>query len=306
MSEVMTSIKGEVCDLGHLKAVMARHRPEIVIHMAAQALVTYSYQEPVETFTTNVLGTVNVLEAVRRSEGVRALIVVSSDKCYQDQGSLRGHRESEPMGGRDPYSSSKGCVELVVAAYRHSFFAPEGYTDHGVAVASVRAGNVIGGGDWSPDRLIPDVVKAFNEDRPVAVRNPNAVRPWQFVLEPLSGYLCLAENLYAGGSQFAEGWNFGPDDDQVRTVAWIVDHMARLWGDGSRWEHDQLAHPPEDLHLKVDSSKAKEQLAWSPKLSILTALEWTVEWYMGHREERCARDLVESQIERYEKILGVL
>jgi len=300
VADGMVSIRGDVRDLDHLQTVMAEHQPEIVIHMAAQPLVRYSYEHPVETFSTNVLGTVNVLEAVRRTGGVRVLVCITSDKCYENKEWVWGHREEDRLGGRDPYSSSKGCAELVISAYRRSYFPPERYEEHGVALASTRAGNVIGGGDWAQDRLIPDIMRAILENRPVVIRNPNAIRPWQHVLEPLNGYLCLAERLWSDGPRFAQAWNFGPDSENAKTVGWIVDYLTRRWGEGARWELDGSEHPHEDTFLKLDCSKARSLLGWAPKLSLATALEWIIEWYRGYRQQADMRTLTEAQIERFE------
>lgn len=300
VADDMVSILGDVRDLNYLQAVMAEHQPEIVIHMAAQPLVRYSYEHPVETFSTNVLGTVNVLEAVRRTGGVRVLVCITSDKCYENKEWVWGYREEDRLGGHDPYSSSKGCAELVISAYRRSYFPPERYEEHGVALASTRAGNVIGGGDWAQDRLIPDIMRAILENRPVIIRNPNAIRPWQHVLEPLNGYLCLAERLWSDGPRFAQAWNFGPDSANAKTVGWIVDYLTRQWGEGARWELDGSEHPHEDTFLKLDCSKAHSLLGWAPKLSLATALEWIIEWYRGYRQQADMRTLTEAQIERFE------
>lgn len=302
VADGMTHILGDVRDLERLQAVLAEHRPEVVIHMAAQPLVRYSYQHPVETYATNVMGTVHLLEAVRHTEGVRVVVCVTSDKCYENREWVWGYRENEPMGGHDPYSSSKGCAELVISAYRRSFFPPEEYARHGVAVASVRAGNVIGGGDWAQDRLIPDIMRAFLEGRPVVIRSPGAIRPWQHVLEPLGGYLLLAERLWERGPEFAEAWNFGPNDDDARPVAWIVEYLATRWGEGARWELDSGRHPHEAHYLKLDCSKAKNLLGWFPRLNLATALDWVVEWYRGHQRGEDMRRLTESQIARYEEL----
>jgi len=298
--EGMTSIEGDIRDLENLKSIIYRYQPEIVIHMAAQSLVHYSYNNPVETYATNVMGTVNVLEAVRKSESVRVVVCVTSDKCYENKEWLWGYRENEPMGGRDPYSSSKGGAELVIAAYRNSYFPVEMYQRHGVAVASSRAGNVIGGGDWAKDRLIPDIITALIENRPVIIRNPNGIRPWQFVLEPVSGYLLLAEGLWVRGPHFAQSWNFGPNDEEVKPVSWIVEYLTKLWGDGACWELNSVQHPHEDNYLKLDCSKAKGLLGWSPKLRLSTTLEWIVEWYSGYQQKKNMRHLTEAQITSYE------
>lgn len=300
VADGMTYITGDIRDLEYLKTVINRHQPEIIIHMAAQALVQNSYHDPVETYSTNIMGTVNVLEAVRQSESVRVVVCITSDKCYENKEWFWGYRENERMGGRDPYSSSKGCAELVIAAYRNSYFSLETFKHHRLAVASARAGNVIGGGDWAKDRLIPDIMNALMENRPVIIRKPNSTRPWQFVLAPLSGYLVLAEQLWKRGPEFAQSWNFGPNDNEVRPVSWIVEYMTNLWGEGARFELDSAKYPHEDNLLKLDCSKAKSLLKWSPKLSLATTLEWIVEWYRGYQQNKNMRQLTESQIAKYE------
>jgi CDP-glucose 4,6-dehydratase len=302
VADGMTSITGDVRDLEHLQTVIAEHRPEIIIHMAAQPLVRYSYEDPIETYSTNVMGTVNMLEAVRHSESVRVVVSITSDKCYKNKEWFWGYRENEPMGGRDPYSSSKGCAELVISAYRNSYFSAKDYQHHRVAVASTRAGNVIGGGDWAKNRLIPDIMTAIMENRPVIIRNPNAIRPWQHVLEPLNGYLCLAEQLWAHGLKFTQAWNFGPNSEDAKTVSWIVEYLTNLWGEGAHWELDSAQHPHEDTYLKLDCSKATSLLGWSPKLRLSVALEWIVEWYRGYRQNKNMRCLTEAQITRFENI----
>ncbi len=300
VADGITHITGDIRDLANLKSVFNTYRPEIIIHLAAQALIRQSYKEPVETYSTNVMGTVNVLEAVRHSESVRVIVCITSDKCYENKEWLWGYRENERMGGRDPYSSSKGCAELVIAAYRNSYFPLEDYQRHGVVVASGRAGNVIGGGDWAQDRLIPDILKAFIENRSVIIRNPIATRPWQYVLEPLNGYLTLAEQLWKGGPKFAQSWNFGPGNAEGKPVSWIVKYLSTLWGDNARWELDSAQNPHEDTYLKLDCSKAKSLLGWTLKLPISTALEWIVEWYKGYKQNENMRQLTETQIARYE------
>lgn len=302
IAEGMISVEGDIRNLDHLKKTILEERPEIIIHMAAQSLVRASYVSPVETYATNIIGTVNLLEAVRQSEGVRVVINVTSDKCYENNGLHPGYREEEPMGGKDPYSSSKGCAELVSTAYRHSFFADQDYPRHGVAIATARAGNVLGGGDWAEDRLIPDMLKAFMEGRPVFIRNPHAIRPWQHVLEPLRGYLSLAERLWVQGPAFAGGWNFGPAEDDAKPVSWIVERLAALWGEGARWELDSAQHPYEAGVLKLDCSKAKSLLSWFPVLGLPVALEWIIEWYRGYLNHLDMRLLTEEQIGRYERL----
>lgn len=298
----MPSVLGDVRDLEHLHRVIAEHQPEIVFHMAAQSLVRRSYANPLETFSTNILGTVNVLEAVRHSCTVKVLVNVTSDKCYENREWLWGYRESEPMGGRDPYSSSKGCAELVTEAYRRSYFSNGNNLGHCVSVATARAGNVIGGGDWASDRLIPDIIKAMLDGRPVVIRNPNAVRPWQHVLEPLHGYLMLAESLWENGNKFAGAWNFGPNDDDARPVFWVADHMTNLWGGGACWVLDGGRHPHEAGYLKLDCSKAKAVLGWSPRLPLSTALRWVVLWYRAYGAGEDVRRVTEEQISSYERV----
>jgi CDP-glucose 4,6-dehydratase len=302
VAEGMKSVTGDVRDFDHVTAVISEHKPEIIIHMAAQSLVRYSYKNPLETYTTNVIGTVNVLEAVRVTPGVKVVIIVTSDKCYENKEWLWGYRENDRIGGYDPYSSSKGCAELVTAAYRSSYFPEKKYGVHGVAVASVRAGNVIGGGDWSDDRLVPDIVKAFKENRPVIIRNPQSIRPWQYVLEPLHGYLCLSERLWERGQDFSEGWNFGPNDEGMKTVSWIADRLAKLWGGNARWEMDSgLLHPHEANLLKLDCSKARNILCWKPKLSLSSALEWIVEWYRNYYAGKDMRKHSHTEISHFEE-----
>ncbi|MFZ5917489.1 MAG: CDP-glucose 4,6-dehydratase [Chloroflexota bacterium] len=304
VAQGMASIVGDIRELKCLQASFTEHRPEIVFHMAAQPLVRRAYHDPVETYSTNVLGTVNVLEAVRHCENVRSVVCITSDKCYENKEWLWGYRESDPMGGHDPYSSSKGCAELVIASYRNSFFPPDEYRHHKVAVASTRAGNVIGGGDWAKDRLIPDFMTAIMENRTVMIRSPHAVRPWMHVLEPLHGYLELAERLWMRGAEFAEAWNFGPHSEDAQTVQWIVDKLVRLWGEGARWESDLARHPHESRYLKLDCSKARSLLGWTTKLRLSTALEWIVEWYRGYQQGQDMRALTEEQIGRFEAHAG--
>lgn len=292
----MTSIHGDVRNLERLSTALAEHRPKIVFHMAAQSLVRASYDEPVETYSVNVMGTVNLFEAVRRCGGVRVVVNVTSDKCYENMEWPWGYRESDPMGGSDPYSSSKGCAELVTAAYRRSFFH-----DNTTAVASVRAGNVIGGGDWADYRLIPDIMKALMNSQVVNIRNPHSVRPWQHVLEPLHGYLCLAERLWEDGPRHADGWNFGPADEDARPVSWIVEMATALWGGAARWEQDGAPQPHEAHTLRLDSAKARTILGWSPQLDLAEALRWTVKWYQRFQQDSSiARMITEEQIDRFQ------
>ena len=295
----MLSIIGDIRDLEHLSAVFAEHRPEIIFHMAAQPLVRRSYVDPVETYSTNVMGTVHLLEAVRQTPSVRAVVNVTSDKCYENKEWVWGYRESEPMGGFDPYSNSKGCAELVTAAYRNSFFNPAKYSEHHVALATVRAGNVIGGGDWAEDRLIPDILKAISENRPVVIRSPHAIRPWQHVLEPLSGYLLLAQKLYEEGIAYAEPWNFGPNDEDAQPVQWIVERLTQQWGDSASWQLDQGNHPHEAHYLKLDCSKAKMRFDWQPRWNLAHTLEMIVAWQRAYLVKENMRTVTLKQIEQF-------
>jgi CDP-glucose 4,6-dehydratase len=290
---------GDVRNAQALRAALLQASPEIVFHMAAQPLVRASYRDPVETYETNVMGTVHLLEATRQIGSVRAVVVVTTDKCYENREWVWGYRESDPLGGYDPYSSSKAAAELVTAAYRNSFFNPDEIPSHRVALASARAGNVIGGGDWAEDRLIPDVIRAVARGQRVRIRNPQAIRPWQHVLEPLSGYLTLAEKLYACGAGFAQPWNFGPEDGDARTVQWIVQKVVALWGGDARWETDPGQHPHETGYLKLDISKARSLLGWTPKWNLEQALEAIVTWYRSCQSGADARTLTLDQIETY-------
>jgi len=290
------SYAANICDLPFLQQVIEKEQPEIVFHLAAQALVHYSYDNPLETYATNVMGTINLLETLRQTKCARAIVIISSDKCYDNREWVWGYRETEPMGGYDPYSSSKGCVELITNAYRKSFF--EGQQSH---IASARAGNVIGGGDFAADRLIPDFMRAMMEDRPIKVRSPKATRPWQHVLEPLSGYLLLAKQLWAEGQQFAEGWNFGPEDQGAKPVEYVIHHLTQLWGKKARWELDKTTHVHEAHYLKLDTSKARLKLRWSPRWSLEVALHHTVEWYKAFMEKSDIRTIMLQQMNEYEK-----
>ncbi len=302
VADGMCSVIGDIRDYSALRDVVSAHRPEIVFHLAAQALVRHSYRDPIETYGSNVMGTVNLLEAIRRVGGVKAVVNVTSDKCYQNREWVWGYREIERLGGHDPYSNSKACAELVTSAFRDSYFSPDRFGDHGVALASARAGNVIGGGDWAEDRLIPDVMRAILAGEPVRIRNPDAIRPWQHVLEPLAGYLTLAERLYENGPAFAEAWNFGPDESSARPVSWIVEKLVQLWGEEARWELDSGAHPHEAHYLKLDCSKAREHLGIVPRLDLATALEWIVEWNRAWLRGEDMRGMTEQQIMGYAEL----
>jgi CDP-glucose 4,6-dehydratase len=288
----MESELGDIRNLEQLTESMVSFNPDILIHMAAQPLVRLSYLNPVDTYTTNVIGTVNVLEAARKCINLKAIVSVTTDKCYENKEWEWGYRENEPMGGHDPYSSSKGCAELVTSAYRRSFFSSEGTA----SLASARAGNVIGGGDWAEDRLIPDILRAFEKSEPVVIRNPLSTRPWQHVLEPLSGYLVLAQELFLNGDNFAEGWNFGPKDEDCKPVSWILDKMVTYWGNNVSWSLDKNNNPHEAGFLKLDCSKASNRLKWNPKWNLQLTLKSIVDWHQlytngGDVKKQCLKEI---------------
>lgn len=290
----------DIRDLSQLKQAMLEADPEIVIHMAAQPLVRYSYKNPVETYATNVMGTIHLLEGIRALDSVRAAVIVTTDKCYENKEWVWGYRENEPMGGHDPYSNSKGCAELVTSAYRESFFSPGKFSEHGVAIASARAGNVIGGGDWSEDRLIPDAIKSFESNEALMIRNPLATRPWQHVLEPLSGYLVLAQALYQEGAQFDGGWNFGPRDEDARSVQEVINLLIESWGSSASWTQDQSEQPHEAHSLKLDISKARQYLHWSPRWSLEQAIQHITQWQHAYRQKLDMREFSLQQISKYQ------
>jgi len=290
-------VEGDIRDPAAVADAVAGTAPEVVLHLAAQPLVRRSFVDPQETFDTNVMGTVNVLDAVRATPGVRAVVAVTSDKCYENRGWEWGYREDEPMGGHDPYSASKGAAELVISAYRRSFFSDPA----GPALASARAGNVIGGGDWGEDRLVPDLIRAGMEGETVLIRNPNAVRPWQHVVSPLSGYLLLAQSLWASPS-LAGGWNFGPEDADARPVAWVVQALRERWADKPSWRTDDGPHPHEAHYLKLDSSRARLRLGWRPLASLETALDSIVEW---HEALVAGADMREVTVRQLRELAGV-
>ena len=288
---------GDIRDAATLQHAMETAQPDIVLHLAAQQLVRYSYVEPVETYAVNVMGTVNLLEAVRKTPSVKAVVNITTDKCYENREWVWPYRESEAMGGHDPYSSSKGCAELVTSAYRRSFMEAAG-----VQLASARAGNVIGGGDWAGDRLIPDFLRALDAEQPITIRSPSAVRPWQHVLEPLSGYLALAEKLYTEGAAFADGWNLGPDENDARPVKWIVEYLCGQVP-GAQWQCDGSPQPHEANLLRLDSSKAKAKLGWYPRWRLQTALQQTLAWHQAWRAGQNMAEVSLEQIHAYEAVV---
>jgi len=304
VAKTVRSIVGDVRDYHRLQAAVLECRPSVVIHMAAQSVVRRGYADPIETYSTNVMGTVHVLESIRQIGGPCAVVNVTSDKCYANREWVWGYREDEPMGGRDPYSNSKGCAELVASSYRDSFFSPEALERHGVALACARAGNAVGGGDWTENQLIPDLMRSFLAGKSCAIRCPSARRPWQFVLEPLRGYLTLAEKLTEQPSRFGSAWNFGPSDTDVKPVGWIADELTRSWGKNASWIRDGSAHPREAHFLKLDISKARACLDWHPVIPLSQALKWIVEWYHAFQAGEDLKNITQLQIERYEALLG--
>jgi CDP-glucose 4,6-dehydratase len=299
VADGITHVIGDIRDAGLVLDVVRSARPQVIFHLAAQPLVRYSYGEPVETFATNVLGTVHVLDAARRVGGVQAIVSVTSDKCYENREWVWPYRESDPMGGHDPYSASKGAAELVIASYRNSFFPPAELARHGTGLASVRAGNVIGGGDWAADRLVPDLIRAFLAGEAPLIRSPHAIRPWQHVLEAVFAYVDIAERLIAGQPHVAEAWNFGPGDDDTQPVAWIVAELAQLWGVPGQWRQWDGPIPHEAHLLKLDCAKARNLLGWRPTLRLAEALAWIVEWHQTVANGGDARSITLDQIDRF-------
>lgn len=299
LEERITSIVGDIRDYNTLKNVFGKYKPQIVFHMAAQSLVRYSYKKPIETYETNVMGTVNLFEACRHTSSVRAIVNTTSDKCYENKGQILGYKESDPMGGYDPYSSSKGCAELITSAYIRSFFNPKS-SEPKKYLASVRAGNVIGGGDWGEDRLIPDCIKALSKDKPIIIRYPDAVRPWQHILDALYGYLLLGYHLYREEAEFTGGWNFGPDGKNTKPVKWVAEQVVNIWGDGANWIVDENINPYEAHYLKLDCSKAKLKLGWHPHWSLKLSIQKTIEWYKDYFENHDMLDITINQIKNYE------
>ncbi|MFC5448775.1 CDP-glucose 4,6-dehydratase [Paenibacillus aestuarii] len=299
----MMSIYGDIRDLQQLQDTIRRYDPEIIFHLAAQSLVRESYLNPLETFSTNIMGTVNLFEASRSANNLRVLINVTSDKCYENNEWSRGYRESDPMGGHDPYSASKGCAELITSSYRRSYFS-QGEHSHHISVSSVRAGNVIGGGDWAKDRLIPDIIRSIQSRQPLLIRNPSAIRPWQHVLEPINGYLLLAQKMWEHGTVFGDAWNFGPNEGDALSVSSLLEIFSRTWDEKLSVHVCEGTHNPHEAGLlNLDCSKATHQLGWRPYLPVRNAVEWLTNWYRAYFQEEDLRETTIKQIARYEEII---
>lgn len=294
IKEILISEYGDIRDYEKLHQAISVFKPEIIFHMAAQPLVRPSYEDPISTYSTNVMGTVNLLDIAHKTKSVRAVVNITTDKCYENKEWMWGYREIDPMGGHDPYSASKGCAELVTTSFVKSF-----YQSANIGLASARAGNVIGGGDWSADRLLPDILQDISRGVTANIRNPNATRPWQHVLEPLSGYIQLAMKLYERPAKYNGGWNFGPYDVDCKNVGWIADTVCSMWGDGARWKTEQIDGPHEAQYLKLDISKATSLLSWTPKWNVATAISKTVDWYKSYIDGNNVQELMSLQIEEY-------
>ncbi len=299
---VLDDVRGDTRDYAGVEAAMAEFAPEVVFHLAAQPIVVRSYDEPLMTYSTNVMGTVHVMEAIRKTPSVRAVVCITTDKVYHNQEWVWPYRETDPLGGHDPYSASKACAEIVSAAYRSSYFPIEEFEKHQVLIATVRAGNVIGGGDWAAYRLVPDLVRAFSTGKPVLIRRPGATRPWQHVLEPITGYTMLAEKLLAGQTKFASSFNFGPSYDDVWTVERMADKVVELWGEGASWVRDSAPAPHEDRFLQLDASRARYELGWRTRLKTEKALEWSIAWYRAWKDGKGMKAFTLKQIEDYESL----
>ena len=295
----MTSIMGDITHIERITDVVKQHNPEIIIHMAAQSLVHKSYDQPLETFSTNIMGTINLLEAIRTSSKKCVIINVTSDKCYENQELARGYKETDMMGGLDPYSSSKGCAELITSSFRNSFFSNSDTKEFDISLASVRAGNVIGGGDWAENRIVPDIIRGIIDKKIIKIRNPNAIRPWQHVLEPLRGYLELVEKIWNNKSEYAESWNFGPDHEDLKSVSWITDKIIDVWGSDVKVDNNNTNYKPETNLLKLDCSKAKSKIKWMPKIKLEQAIQLTVDWYKQYEQKNELKEFTQNQIEEY-------
>ncbi len=303
VEEGIKNIVGDIRNISHINQVFKENKPEIVIHMAAQAIVRESYKNPLETFSTNVMGTVNILEAIKNSDSVKVVIIVTSDKSYKIKKDNTKYSEDDPMGGYDPYSSSKGCAELITTSYRNSFFNTTKYSEHQIAIASVRAGNVIGGGDWGKDRLFPDIIRGIQKNIEIKIRNPEYTRPWQFVLDPLFGYILLAEKMWDKGDKLSKGWNFGPTNDEEKPVKWIIEYIKNNIKNNTKnkinFEMDMSIQPHEEKYLRLDCSKVISELGWRSKMSLEKTLMWTLKWYLSFIEGENMKELSEKQIEAF-------
>jgi CDP-glucose 4,6-dehydratase len=300
LSDKLIDIRGDIRDRKKLKYAFDKYKPEIVFHLAAQPIVTVSYEKPIETYEINVIGTLNILECIRNSHLVKAGVIITTDKCYENKEQIWGYRETDTMGGYDPYSSSKGCVELLVASYRNSFLNIKDYEKHKKVISTARAGNVVGGGDFAENRIVPDCIRSLMDDKPIKIRNPRAIRPWQYVLEPLRGYLILASKMYENGTDYSGGWNFGPDFESMVSVETIVNIIIEKWGNGQV----EYSCDGNQLHeagiLNLDCTKSKTYLKWQPKINIEDTLTYTVEWYKKYKTED-VYELCLNQVRRYEK-----
>jgi len=295
----MNSVFGDIRNYEQLNKVVRQTKPQIVIHMAAQAILPKSYDEPLQTYSTNVMGTVNLLESIRHNKTTKVVLVITSDKCYEPHSINRGYKEQDPLGGYDPYSSSKGCAEIVTSSYRTSFFNTKKYSNHKIAVASARAGNVIGGGDWAKTRLIPDIMSGILTGKKIKIRNQYSIRPWQFVLDPLNGYLFLIEKLWHNGPKFSDAWNFGPSNRNLKSVKWILDTLQKYRSNSINWEKDNNFRHHEEKSLVLNSSKAKSKLGWKPKLNLENSLKWTSDWYRENQKNKNIRSFTQNQIENF-------
>jgi len=299
LDNLINSTIGDIRDYTLLQKTLKKVNPDVIIHMAAQPLVRESYRNPRETYEVNVMGTVNLFDIIKQETGTRAVLNVTSDKCYENREWHWGYRENEPMGGYDPYSNSKGCSELVTSSFRTSFFNPSNYSEHGVGLASARAGNVLGGGDWAEDRLIPDFFRSILKGEKLKIRSPYAIRPWQHVLEPLTGYLLLCEKLFSEGPEFSEGWNFGAESSDAKNVEWIIKKICELWGNEVAYEIEGTPQPHEASYLKLDCTKSKTLLGWNPKWNVETTLKIITDWYKEYENKTYMRQVCINQIEQY-------
>ena len=302
VADNMESVMGDVRNYTELQDIFVKYQPEIVIHLAAQSIVHKSYEDPIETFSTNVMGTANLLDISRRTGIPKVVINVTSDKCYRNLEEKRAHVESDPFGGFDPYSSSKGCSEIITESFRSSFFDVNDNSSRKIGLASVRAGNVIGGGDWSPFRLVPDIIRSIEKNKEIKIRNPNAVRHWQYVLDPLNGYLMLAEKLWEKRSSFSSGWNFGPTSDEGKTVSWIIEKFNELWDNRLVTKNDKQEYKPESDYLILNSDKAKKELGWETRISTEKSIEWIIDWHKNYLQNENMKEKSLEQIENFRKM----